>query len=50
VDVRPGALLALVGSHGFLEIAQRDGSAAVALQLGHGASFMLRCPRPGEAS
>jgi len=32
-----GALLALVNSAGFLEIAQRDGSAAAALGVGRGA-------------
>ena len=35
-DVRPGEPLAVVGGDGFLEIAVRDGSAAVCLDLGVG--------------
>jgi S-adenosylmethionine hydrolase len=40
-DVAPGALCALAGSTGLLEIAQRDGSAAVALGLVRGARVSL---------
>jgi S-adenosylmethionine hydrolase len=36
-DVAPGALLALVGSDGYLELAVRDGSAAERLGIGVGA-------------
>ncbi|MCP4515314.1 MAG: SAM-dependent chlorinase/fluorinase, partial [Delftia sp.] len=36
-DVAPGALLALVGSDGCLEVALREGSAAERLGLGLGA-------------
>jgi S-adenosylmethionine hydrolase len=35
-SVRPGELLAIVGSYGLVELAARDGSAAAALGLGRG--------------
>jgi S-adenosylmethionine hydrolase len=41
-DAAPGALVALVGSSGLVEIAQREGSAARALGVGRGAPVMLR--------
>ena len=41
-DVACGALAALVGSNGFLEIARRDGSAAQALGLARGAVVRWR--------
>lgn len=41
-DAAPGALLALTGSSGLVEIAQRDGSASRALGLGRGAPVVLR--------
>ncbi|MBK9384233.1 MAG: SAM-dependent chlorinase/fluorinase [Planctomycetes bacterium] len=41
-DVASGELLAYVGSYGTYEIAVRDGSAAERLQLGAGASLVLR--------
>jgi S-adenosylmethionine hydrolase len=42
-----GPLLALVGSHGYLEIALRDGSAAEALEAGPGEPvYVLTRPRP----
>jgi S-adenosylmethionine hydrolase len=41
-DVEPGALLALVGSNGLIEIAVRDGNAAVELQLGRGDQILTR--------
>ncbi len=41
-DVAPGTLLALRGSSGLLEIAQRDGSAARALGAGRGLVVLLR--------
>jgi S-adenosylmethionine hydrolase len=40
-DVRPGMVLALTGSSGFVEIAVRNGSAADELGLGRGASVVL---------
>jgi S-adenosylmethionine hydrolase len=41
-DVPSGALLALVGSSGLVEIAVRDGSAARELAVGRGAPVLLR--------
>ena len=41
-DVRPGALVALTGSSGLVEVAVRDGSAAVRLGAGRGATVVLR--------
>jgi S-adenosylmethionine hydrolase len=43
-DVLPGALLALTGSGGRLEIAVRDGSAAARLGAGLGSEVRLRPP------
>jgi S-adenosylmethionine hydrolase len=43
-DARVGDLVALVGSSGFVEIAQRDGSAARAMGISRGAPVMLRAP------
>jgi S-adenosylmethionine hydrolase len=40
-DVRPGAVIALVGSSGLLEIARRDGSAAAQLGLARGSAVVL---------
>ena len=40
-DVEPGALVALTGSNGLLEIAVRDGSAAERLELARGARVIL---------
>jgi len=44
-DAPPGALLALAGSHGYLEIASRQGSAAQILGAGPGASVQI-CLNP----
>ncbi|MFL5561107.1 MAG: S-adenosyl-l-methionine hydroxide adenosyltransferase family protein [Gemmatimonadaceae bacterium] len=44
-DVAPGTPLALVGSSGLIEIAVRDGSAAVLLGLAREAPVLLRTPR-----
>ncbi len=41
-DVRPGALVALTGSSGLVEVAVRDGSAAVRLGAGRGSTVLLR--------
>lgn len=41
-DVEPGALLALVGSSGYLEVAVREGSAAERLGLGVGATVEVQ--------
>jgi hypothetical protein len=41
-DVGVGKPLALVGSHGFVEVAVRQGSAADALGIGRGASVEIR--------
>jgi S-adenosyl-L-methionine hydrolase (adenosine-forming) len=41
-DVAPGEPLALIGSHGFVEIAVRDGSAANLLGLQRGAALSVR--------
>ncbi|HEU4631725.1 MAG TPA: SAM-dependent chlorinase/fluorinase [Gemmatimonadaceae bacterium] len=43
-DVAPGALLALVGSSGLLEVALREGSAARRLGVGRGAAVRLLPP------
>jgi S-adenosyl-L-methionine hydrolase (adenosine-forming) len=43
-DVRPGELLALVGSFGLVEVALREGSAARALETGRGAPVALVLP------
>jgi len=40
-DVPPGALLALAGSHGYLEIACREGNAALVLGAGKGTPVRL---------
>jgi S-adenosylmethionine hydrolase len=44
-DARVGDVVALIGSTGFVEIAQRDGHAARALGLDRGAAVTLRAPR-----
>jgi S-adenosylmethionine hydrolase len=44
-DVRPGEALALVGSHGFVEIAVRQGDARKALEVATGIAVALRWPR-----
>jgi S-adenosyl-L-methionine hydrolase (adenosine-forming) len=44
VDVEPGALVALVGSSGLVEIARRDGSAATTLGLERGSPVLLEPP------
>ena len=44
-DAPVGELVALTGSSGFVEIAQRDGSAAHALQIARGTPVVLRPPR-----
>ena len=44
VDVEPGALVALVGSSGLVEIACRDGSAAKTLGLERGSQVLLQPP------
>jgi hypothetical protein len=41
-DVTEGELLALIGSHGLLEVAVRGGSAARTLGIGRGAPVTLR--------
>jgi len=41
-DVTEGELLALVGSHGLIEVAVRGGNAARTLGLGRGAPVTLR--------
>ncbi|MBY0490840.1 MAG: SAM-dependent chlorinase/fluorinase [Gemmatimonadaceae bacterium] len=41
-DAETGALIALVGSNGFVELAMREGNAAIALGLTRGASVVLR--------
>ena len=40
-----GDIIALVGSTGFVEIAQRDGSAARVLEITRGTRVTLRSPR-----
>jgi S-adenosylmethionine hydrolase len=44
-DVPPGEALALVGSHGFVEIAVRQGSARNALEASIGMAVAIRCER-----
>ena len=44
-DVPAGEVTALVGSIGFVEVAQRDGRAADALGIHRGAPVVLRAPR-----
>ena len=44
-DTPVGQLVALVGSSGFVEVAQRDGSAARALVIARGTPVVLRPPR-----
>ena len=44
-DVEPGAVVALTGSNGLVEIAVRDGSAAQRLGLARGAPVLLRALR-----
>ncbi len=44
-DVYPGALLTLIGSHGYVEIAVRDGSAVELLGVAVGEKVTL-CPAP----
>ena len=44
-DVAPGALVAVIGSSGRVEIALRDGSAAAHLGTGAGLVVILRAPR-----
>jgi S-adenosylmethionine hydrolase len=41
-EVEIGALLALVGSSGTVEVSQRDGDAAASLGAGAGASVVIR--------
>jgi S-adenosylmethionine hydrolase len=43
-DAPPGDVVALVGSSGFVEVAQRDGSAARALNVARGTTVVLRSP------
>lgn len=44
-DAATGETIAVVGSNGLVEIAQRDGSAALALRITRGATVTLRAPR-----
>jgi S-adenosylmethionine hydrolase len=44
-DVPPGEALALVGSHGFVEIAVRQGSARNTLEASIGVAVAIRCER-----
>jgi S-adenosylmethionine hydrolase len=44
-DAAVGDVVALVGSSGFVEIAQRDGSAARALEIARGTPVVLRPAR-----
>jgi len=44
-DTPVGQLVALVGSSGFVEVAQRDGSAARTLVIARGTPVVLRPPR-----
>lgn len=48
-DVDPGAVTAVVGSSGLIEVAVRDGSAAAALGLRRGSAVVLR-PTPGRTA
>jgi S-adenosylmethionine hydrolase len=43
-DVEDGALVALVGSSGLVEIAERDGNAAAHLGLARGSTVVLLPP------
>jgi hypothetical protein len=43
-DSPVGDIIALVGSSGFVEVAQRDGSAARALEITRGTRITLRSP------
>jgi S-adenosylmethionine hydrolase len=47
-DVAAGALVALVGSSGLLEVAVRDGSAAAAVGIGRGGTVVWRAERVGD--
>ncbi len=47
-EVGPGDLLALVDSDGRVEVAVRDGSAAVRLGIGLGSGVRLRIPQDPE--
>jgi S-adenosylmethionine hydrolase len=44
--VRPGEVLALVGSHGFVEIAVREGDARRTLEATTGITVALRWDAP----
>ena len=44
-DAASGDIIGVVGSSGFVEVAQRDGSAARALELARGTPVTLRAPR-----
>jgi S-adenosylmethionine hydrolase len=43
-DAPVGELVALIGSSGFVEVAQRDGSAAASLDIARGTPVVLRSP------
>jgi len=43
-DAQPGEIIAVVGSSGLVEVAQRDGSAARTLDIVRGTPVMLRAP------
>jgi S-adenosylmethionine hydrolase len=43
-DTTPGSIVALTGSSGFVEVAQRDGDAARTLGVTRGAPVVLRAP------
>jgi S-adenosylmethionine hydrolase len=45
VDAPVGDLIAVIGSSGFVEVAQRDGNAARALEITRGTPIVLRPPR-----
>jgi len=44
-DAGSGEIIAVIGSNGFVELAQRDGSAARALGIARGVQVTLRTPR-----
>ena len=44
-DAPVGDLIAVIGSSGFVEVAQRDGNAARALEIMRGTPVVLRPPR-----
>src|SRR5215211_2450401 len=44
-DAAHGDIVALVGSSGFVEVARRDGSAALELSIARGTPVVLRPPR-----